>query len=479
VDARDWVTTDDSFGSAKVHFDESKLKLQQLATQWGNRLPVITGFIGKARNGRTTTLGRNGSDYTATLVGAALQADYVIINTDISGVMTADPRIVERAVALSHLNHHEALELAVYGTRMFHARTMVPLIHGGVTMLIRNTMDPNGHGTYISSADNTGKPETCTTSLENLAILEVRTRILQDASQNAQENIGARITKVLETQKIPVWLSIRGAHGQAISVVIPVAMLSAASAAIREELQTELENDEVDPVNAQSPVTMLSIVAEDFSKIPFNQAKFFAALADSNIEVLAVGQGTSSRSLSCVIHGRDTKIAVRRVHDAFNVDFLVSNVILLGCNRVRSVQLGCSMLFADCVSHRLLSYRSHLKCCSNCRSKPSSTGATTRSSCASSVLAREAAGSSSSATVSPGTSSRRGLPVGLAQRESSLSCRLLVAPTAARRRTSSSTRSRNYQFRSSSTARVKSRPRNCICVASSAASTWSYLTPAP
>lgn len=334
LDAREWLVTDDAFGCAKVFFDESKLNLQTLTREWNGRLPIITGFIGKTKSGKTTTLGRNGSDYTATLVGAALAVDYVVINTDIAGVMTADPRIVDRAVALSHLNHHEALELAVYGTRMFHARTMVPLIHGGVTMLIRNTMDPHGHGTYISGADNSGKAETCTTSLENLAVLEVRTRILQDASQDTEENIGARITKVLETNHVPVWLSIRGAHGQAISVVIPIAAQAKAIAAIQVELQAELEGEEVDPINAQAPVTMLSIVAEELNKIPVNQAKFFAALADANIQVLAVGQGTSSRSLSCVIHGRDTKVAVRRVHDAFNVDHLVTNLVLLGCNHI-------------------------------------------------------------------------------------------------------------------------------------------------
>lgn len=344
LDAREWLTTDDSFGCAKVAFDVSKQQLLACAATWGAKLPVITGFIGKATSGRTTTLGRNGSDYTATLVGACLGADYVVINTDISGVMTADPRIVDRAVALSHLNHHEALELAVYGTRMFHARTMVPLIHGGVTMLIRNTMDPNGHGTYISSVEQTGKPETCTTSLEHLAIVEVRTRILQDASVNTQETIGARITKVLESLRVPVWLSIRGAHGQAISVVIPMSMEALACNAIAAELALELESAEVDPVNAQSPVTMLSIVAEDFSKVPHNQTKFFAALADAGVDVLAVGQGTSSRSLSCVIHGRDTKVAVRRVHDAFNVDHLVTNVVLLGCNHVRCLACVCLSL---------------------------------------------------------------------------------------------------------------------------------------
>ncbi|KAG7375997.1 hypothetical protein PHYPSEUDO_014697 [Phytophthora pseudosyringae] len=338
LDARDWLATDDTHGCAKVFFDESKEKLQELASQWEpNSLPVITGFIAKTRGGRTTTLGRNGSDYTATLVGASLGADYVLINTDISGVMTADPRIVDRAVALSHLNHHEALELAVYGTRMFHARTMVPLIKGDVTMLIRNTMDPDGHGTYISGVGRSGTRETCTTSLENLAIIEARTRILQDGSTDAhqqQENIGARVTKVLEELKIPVWLSIRGAHGQAISVVVPRSAEEVACAATTAELSAEIESHEVDPLNAESPVTMLSVVAEDLSKVPYNQTKFFGALADAGIEVLAVGQGTSSRSLSCVIRGADTKVAVRRVHDAFNVDHLVTNVVLLGCNHI-------------------------------------------------------------------------------------------------------------------------------------------------
>ncbi|EGZ17620.1 hypothetical protein PHYSODRAFT_560193 [Phytophthora sojae] len=337
LDAREWLTTDDTHGCAKVFFDESKEKLQQLAAQWKpNTLPVITGFIARTRSGRTTTLGRNGSDYTATLVGSSLGADYVLINTDISGVMTADPRIVDRAVALSHLNHHEALELAVYGTRMFHARTMVPLIKGDVTMLIRNTMDPNGHGTYISGVGRSGTRETCTTSLENLAIIEARTRILQDGSSDPhqQENIGARVTKVLEELKIPVWLSIRGAHGQAISVVVPRSAEEQACAAINAELSAEIESHEVDPLNSESPVTMLSVVAEDLSKVPYNQTKFFGALADAGIEVQAVGQGTSSRSLSCVIRGADTKVAVRRVHDAFNVDYLVTNIVLLGCNHI-------------------------------------------------------------------------------------------------------------------------------------------------
>ncbi|KAH9053566.1 hypothetical protein Ae201684P_015330 [Aphanomyces euteiches] len=334
VDARKWVTTNDSFGCAKVDFEASKEKLIQLASTWGDALPVITGFIGKSKSDRTTTLGRNGSDYTATLIGACLQADYVVINTDISGVMTADPRIVQSATSVSHLSHHEALELAIYGTRMFHTRTMVPLIHSGVTMLIRNTMDPHGQGTYISSVASADKSVTCTTSLENLSLIEVRTRILQEAdrSEQAYSNIGARVVQSLEQHRISIWLSIRAAHGQSIAVVVPSAQEPLARQAISEELKSEIELNEVETIDSITPVTMLSVVGEKLNKASTNAAKMFSALANAAIDVLAVGQGTSSRSLSCIIHGAKTKLAVRRVHDAFNVSTLVVSLVLLGCN---------------------------------------------------------------------------------------------------------------------------------------------------
>ncbi|EQC32508.1 hypothetical protein SDRG_09834 [Saprolegnia diclina VS20] len=336
VDARTWVTTDATFGSAAVDFETSKTKLVALAATWGDRLPVITGFIGQSTCGRTTTLGRNGSDYTATIIGASLQADYVVINTDISGVMTADPRIVQSATSVGHLSHHEALELAIYGTRMFHTRTMLPLIKSGVTMLIRNTMDPQGGGTYISGLSTIDKAVTCTTSLENLSLIEVRTRILQegDRSELGYTNVGARVVQCLEQHRVSIWLSIRAAHGQSISIVVPASQEDLSRRAIADELKLELERNEVDALNVESPVTMLSIVGEKLNKASTNGAKMFSALASAGIDVLAVGQGTSSRSLSCIIQGAQTKLAVRRVHDAFNVSTMAVSIVLLGCNRI-------------------------------------------------------------------------------------------------------------------------------------------------
>ncbi|KAG5185878.1 amino acid kinase family-domain-containing protein [Tribonema minus] len=262
VDARAWLVTDATFGAARVDGAASRQRLRRAralwgdrvavntgfigsinaridmymrvdgaaSTLWGDRIAVNTGFIGRTVDGRTTTLGRNGSDYTATLIGAGLLAEAVIVNTDVSGVMTADPTIVEDAQPVVSLSYEEALELATYGSRLFHERTMLPLMEtgcrwhhklhrsvcrhcqtssAGVPMLIRNTSDPTGPCTTIHAAAASAaaaalsaapaaaaarrgdvrrrapqllpRAPTCVTSLERLALLELGSRRLEGA----------------------------------------------------------------------------------------------------------------------------------------------------------------------------------------------------------------------------------------------------------------------------------------------------------
>ena len=151
VDARSWVETDENFGQAKVHFSNSCLHVNKLWRSWGSAVVVCTGFVGQTSDGRTTTPGRNGSDYTATLLAGALRAEKVVINTDVDGVMTADPRIVQDAVPVAELTYMEALGLADYGTGMFHPRTFIPLIETNVPMYIRNSGATRRKSTRISS----------------------------------------------------------------------------------------------------------------------------------------------------------------------------------------------------------------------------------------------------------------------------------------------------------------------------------------
>jgi aspartate kinase len=160
VDARDWLVTDDRFGGALVDLDASRDNLGGLAEQTRDRIAVHTGFLGATLDGRTTTLGRNGSDYTAALLANLLGAAEVQIWTDVPGVMTGDPTILRDAYPIAHMSYGEALELANFGARMFHPRTMVPLIDRKIPMRIRSTMNPDAGGTRIDErgADQPARP---------------------------------------------------------------------------------------------------------------------------------------------------------------------------------------------------------------------------------------------------------------------------------------------------------------------------------
>ncbi len=332
VDARRWVVTDAKFGTATVDWEETRRKVRELRREWDGVVPIHTGFIGLTPDGRTTTLGRNGSDYTATLLGRGLDATEVTVWTDVSGVMTADPGIVAEAYPLNRLSYMEAVELANYGARLFHPRTMIPLIESGIPMRIRSTTDEASSGTVIDAvgALDRARP-TSVASLERLAIVDIEWRRLAVPAQ-----IGRRVLHALETAGVTVWMASQAAHGQAVAVVVPLAELDTAKAAIQSELSEELEKHEVEPVGVRSPVTLLTLVCETMGKSPNVSGRFFGALGSIGVDVHAIAQGASERSISCVISAADTPIAVRTVHAAFNFAHEVVSLVVLGKGTVGS-----------------------------------------------------------------------------------------------------------------------------------------------
>lgn len=324
VDARIWMVTDDRFGAALFDAEATRARIDTLAPAWRGRVAVHTGFLGATADGRTTTLGRNGSDYTAALLANLLGAAEVQIWTDVPGVMTGDPAILRDAYPIAAMSYAEALELANFGARMFHPRTMVPLIESRIPMRIRSTMNPDAAGTRIDADGAAQAGPTSVTSLENLALLDVRWRRLGPDS-----GIGMRVLRALEQAAIPVWMANQAAHGQAVSVVVPRADAERASKAIDADLQLERARGELDPPNIRTPVTLLSLVSERLSP-QTTPAQFFRALGQVGVPIRAIAQGTGSRSISCVVDGEDTALAVRTVHAAFNFAHEEVNVFVLG-----------------------------------------------------------------------------------------------------------------------------------------------------
>lgn len=327
VDARDFVVTDNTHGSAVVDRAATAERFAAVRAHWAaGEVPLVTGFIGRTREGLPTTLGRNGSDYTATLLASLLPAEAVTVWTDVLGVMTADPNLVREAAPVDRLSYDEALELAYFGTRMFHPRTIIPLRECGAALVIRSTTQPGAPGTRI---DATGNPDparpTCVTSLENLSLIGVQSR-----RTGIGRPVVARAVAALDAEGVRVWLSSESTLGQTFSVVVPAPDEARAAEILRQALAAEIQRGDLSVGPVFSPVSMVTLVAEAMGRRPDSAGRMFHAIGAVGVPVRALAQGASARSISALVDGADTAQAVRTVHAAFNLAQAQLNVLLLG-----------------------------------------------------------------------------------------------------------------------------------------------------
>ncbi len=329
-DARTWLHTDGVHGRAVARLDATRTAVRERLADWRGSIPVSTGFIGRSPDGRTTTLGRDGSDYTASVLGAALDAREVQIWTDVPGVLTADPEVVPDARPLQRLTYGEALELSVFGARVLHPRTMIPLMDAGIPLRILQTTRPDAPGTRV---DAQGQDDThlatSVTCLDRQALIDIRRRRI-----GAGSDLAARIQTALKEISGEVWLGTQSAHGQAVTVVLPQAHLDRALAAIERALAGELAAGELDPLRTRTGLHLVTVVAEAMGRTPGVAARFFGALGRVGLNVLCSAQSASSRSISAVVD--DKELAVRALHDAFHLDAQTVSVALVGHGLVGS-----------------------------------------------------------------------------------------------------------------------------------------------
>lgn len=326
VDARDFIVTDANFGSAAVEKPATAEKFAALLPAWRGVTPIVSGFIGRTRDGQTTTLGRNGSDYTATLLAALFKAEAVTVWTDVLGVMTADPNLVREAAPVDRLSYDEALELAYFGTRMFHSRTIIPLRECGAALVIRSTTQPAAPGTRIDAVGNPDPARpTCVTSLEQLSLLGVQSR-----RTGIGRPVISRAVAALDAEGVRVWLSAESTLGQTFSVVVPIADEARAKEILQQALAAEFHRGDLTLGPVLSPVSMVTLVAETMARRPNGPGRMLHAIGSVGVAVRALAQGAAARSISVVIDAADTALAVRTVHAAFNLAHAELNVLLLG-----------------------------------------------------------------------------------------------------------------------------------------------------
>ncbi|MCC7141474.1 MAG: bifunctional aspartate kinase/homoserine dehydrogenase I [Candidatus Eisenbacteria bacterium] len=320
LDADRFLETDGRFGNATPLAGVAErgicATLEPLLQD--GEIPIVTGFIGHAPDGATTTFSRGGSDYTATILGAALGAERVTIWTDVDGVYSADPRIVPEARPVAQLNYREAGELSYYGAKVLHQRTIIPVAKRGIPVVIRNSFAPENSGTVVDGRFSPG-------SHPVKAISAVRGQALVSIEGNGMAGvpgIAARVFGTLARAEISVTMISQSSSESSICLAVPESDAVAAELALKRGLRDELACGDVEEVTARRDVALIAAVGLGMAHTPGIAARTFAALARRRVNVLAIAQGSSELNLSLAVDGDDGDEAVRAIHDEFELQKL-------------------------------------------------------------------------------------------------------------------------------------------------------------
>jgi len=314
VDATKIIVTDAVFQSAHPDFEKTAQRLQQTLIPLLNSgvVPVVTGFIAATEDGVTTTLGRGGSDYTAAILGAGLNAQEVWIWTDVDGVMTADPRVVPNAKTIESLTFREIGELAYYGAKVVHPKTMQPLIDADIAIKVKNTFNPKHPGTVLISDQSriTNGDIKAVTSIRGQSLITIEGRGMLGVP-----GVAARAFGAVASTGTSVPLITQASSEQSICFAVPLKSISLVLKGLNDVFNGELQTKDIDRIWATEEVVILTIVGSGMRNTPGVAGRIFSKLGSNGINVIAIAQGSSEVSISLVIDRQDEEKAVRAIHE--------------------------------------------------------------------------------------------------------------------------------------------------------------------
>jgi aspartate kinase len=314
LDATALIVTDDQFQDATPLVEETGARIRAALPPLlaAGTIPVVTGFIAATAEGITTTLGRGGSDYTAALLGRALGSDEVWIWTDVDGVMSADPRLVPEAHTIRALTYREVGELAYYGARVLHPRTIRPCVEAGIPLRIKNTFRPEHPGTLIV-ADNS--PEASNGAMKAVTAIGNQSLIsLEGNGMLGIPGIAARTFGAVAREGVNVLLISQASSEQSICFSVPGENRTIVTCALESEFAGEFQRRDMDRVWEQHPVAIVTVVGARMRGTPGIAGRLFSALGEADVNIIAIAQGSSECSISMVVEEADTEVAVQRIH---------------------------------------------------------------------------------------------------------------------------------------------------------------------
>jgi bifunctional aspartokinase / homoserine dehydrogenase 1 len=317
VDAMDLVVTDDNFGNASPDFEETALRTRQFLAPMRKKgvIPIITGFRGATRDGVCTTLGRGGSDYSGTLIGAALDADEVWIWTDVDGVMTTDPRLVPGARIIPEISYREAIELSFFGAKVLHPKTIQPVMKKKIPVWIKNSFNPACAGTKIVPHSASGQSGVkAVTSVNKADLITISGRDAESFT-----HLAARVFSSLSVEEIPTLMVTQSSADNVLCIAVHDSDLKRAKAKLEKDFELEILHDRSTPISVMPSVAIVVLVGENMKGTPGIAGHAFAALGQKGINIIAIAQGSSELSISFAVKAADLKEAVKAVHEEMRV----------------------------------------------------------------------------------------------------------------------------------------------------------------
>jgi len=332
-DSRQFIRTNSSHGFATVDFVETNARVKEHFDASPVGVHIFPGFISSDSNGYTTTLGRGGSDYTAAILAAAVDAEMLEIWTDVSGMMTADPRFVRNVRQISNITYREAMELSHFGAKVIYPPTIQPVMAKGIPILVKNTFDPDHHGTLIES-ESTEKAQMIRgiTSIDKITVLS-----LEGSGMVGIPGFSKRLFDALSRASINVILITQSSSEHSICVAIEDKHASDAKNAVDREFEYEIAVGRIDPLGVENGFSILALVGDNMKEHTGVSGKMFTTLGNNGINIHAIAQGSSERNISAIISSKDVRKALNTLHEEFFSDGNKQiNVFIAGVGTVGS-----------------------------------------------------------------------------------------------------------------------------------------------
>lgn len=326
LDARNIISTNKNFGSAKVDLPTTYEQIKKHYSS-AKRVQIVTGFIASDKGGLTTTLGRGGSDYTAALLGAGLDASAIEIWTDVDGVLTTDPRKVKSAFTIPSMTYGEAMEMSHFGAKVIYPPTIQPAFGKNIPIYIKNTFNPSFEGTHIfHESDTNGRAVKGISSIGDVALLT-----LSGSGLFGVPGIAARLFNSLAKATINIILITQGSSENSISFAIQPKLAKKAKRIVEKEFKTEMESNLVNPVKVEENLAVIAIIGENMRFQPGIAGRMFRALGKNGINAVAIAQGSSELNISVVINQADESKALNALHESFFLsDTKVLHLFMVG-----------------------------------------------------------------------------------------------------------------------------------------------------